>query len=156
MLSTPPAFVLSQDQTLRYKTKSLTTRSQTPTQTVHGGARSTLTQLKPQTVINQKINKIIGITFPNKNNLLETKKHTIEFSNNTPPQDTTTHPQQARRSPPDSHHSEPTTTSTAPLQGPSPRRLIQLYTPPTQHANPHTMNYTTHKAACGCHLQNWG
>jgi len=30
--------------------------------------------LKPQTVINQKINKIIGITFPNKNNLLETKK----------------------------------------------------------------------------------
>ena len=74
VLSTPPAFVLSQDQTLRYKTKSLTTRSQTPTQTVHGGARSTLTQLKPQTVINQKINKIIGITFPNKNNLLETKK----------------------------------------------------------------------------------
>ena len=62
------------------------------------------------------------------------KKHTIEFSNNTPPQDTTTHPQQARRSPPDSHHSEPTTTSTAPLQGPSPRRLIQLYTPPSQHA----------------------
>ena len=74
VLGTPPAFVLSQDQTLRYKTKSLTTRSQTPTQTVHGGARSTLTQLKPQTVINQKINKIIGITFPNKNNLLETKK----------------------------------------------------------------------------------
>jgi len=32
--------------------------------------------LKPQTVINQKINKIIGITFPNKHikSLLETKK----------------------------------------------------------------------------------
>ena len=63
VLSTPPAFVLSQDQTLRTKTKTLK-------------PRKTNQPKRPASNPNQKHSKT-------KNRHKKTNKHTIEFTNNT-------------------------------------------------------------------------
>jgi hypothetical protein len=71
VLSTPPAFVLSQDQTLQTKTKKA--RSNNPTKHQYQTGKKTVTPLNGKKKHDKK-----------QKQQTKTTKHTIEFSNNTP------------------------------------------------------------------------
>ena len=117
VLSTPPAFVLSQDQTLRTKTKTLKPRKTNQTQ-------------RSASNPNQKHSKTKN------RHKTKTNKHTIEFTNNT---HTTKNTQQARfRQAPNT--TKPSNKLSSPPLGD--RRII--YTPPTPKSNQTTMTPNTH------------
>jgi hypothetical protein len=76
VLSTPPAFVLSQNQTLQTKTPR-------PNEAEFESEKSDLTKTTPKTGIT-KTTPLNGKKRRGKKQQTKTTKHTIEFSNNTP------------------------------------------------------------------------
>jgi hypothetical protein len=76
VLSTPPAFVLSQNQTLQTKTTQ-------PTGQANPNQKNPTQQTTPKTGIT-KTTPLNGKKRHGKKQQTKTTKHTIEFSNNTP------------------------------------------------------------------------
>jgi hypothetical protein len=79
VLSTPPAFVLSQNQTLQTKTTHANARDRNPNQ-------KNLTNQPEKNLAKQKHHTLTRGSQSTTKNKQQTKttKHTIEFSNNTP------------------------------------------------------------------------